>query len=64
MRQDERETLRQRFAFRCGYCGVSEQDAGAERTVDHFQPRSQGEQSLEQVFLTGQSQSSGIQDRR
>lgn len=42
MRQDERETLRQRFQFRCGYCGVSERDAGSELTVDHFQPRSQG----------------------
>ena len=42
MRQDERETLQRRFQFRCGYCGVSERDAGAELTVDHFQPRSQG----------------------
>ena len=42
MRQDERETLRQQFQFRCGYCGVRERDAGAELTVDHFQPSSQG----------------------
>jgi hypothetical protein len=42
MRQDEREALRRRFQFRCGYCGVSERDAGAELTVDHYQPRSQG----------------------
>jgi hypothetical protein len=42
MRQEERETLRQRFEFRCGYCGVGERDVGAELTVDHFQPRSQG----------------------
>lgn len=42
MRQDERESLRRRFQFRCGYCEVSERDAGAELTVDHFQPRSQG----------------------
>lgn len=42
MRQDERETLQRRFQFRCGYCGVSERDTGAELTVDHFQPRSQG----------------------
>ena len=41
MRQDERETLRRRFGFRCGYCGVTEQDVGCELTVDHFQPRSQ-----------------------
>lgn len=42
MRTDERETLRRRFQFRCGYCGVSERVAGAELTVDHFQPRSRG----------------------
>jgi len=42
MRQDEPEAIRQRFQFRCGYCGVSESDVGAKLTVDHFQPRSQG----------------------
>ena len=42
MRPEERETLRQRFQFRCGYCGVSERDAGASLTVDHFQPHSRG----------------------
>ena len=42
MRAKERETLRRRFQFRCAYCGVSERDAGAELTVDHFQPRSKG----------------------
>jgi 5-methylcytosine-specific restriction endonuclease McrA len=42
MRQDEHETLRRIYQFRCGYCGVRERDAGAELTVDHFQPRSQG----------------------
>src|SRR5437870_9904120 len=42
MPADERETLRRRFQFRCAYCRVSERDAGAELTVDHFQPRSQG----------------------
>ena len=42
MRQDERERLRCQFQFRCGYCGVSERDVGAELTVDHFQPRSKG----------------------
>ena len=33
-------SLRQLYRFRCGYCGVSETEAGAELTVDHFQPRS------------------------
>ncbi|MBI3408208.1 MAG: HNH endonuclease [Planctomycetes bacterium] len=42
MRQDQREMLRRQFQFRCGYCGVHESDAGAELTVDHFQPRSHG----------------------
>jgi hypothetical protein len=42
MRPAEREALRTRFQFRCGYCGVSENDVGAELTVDHYQPRSRG----------------------
>jgi hypothetical protein len=42
MRQDERETLRRRFGFRGGYSGVHERDAGAELTLDHFQPSSHG----------------------
>src|SRR3989442_1790654 len=42
MRSDDRTALRNRFDFRCGYCGVSETDVGAELTVDHFQPGSRG----------------------
>lgn len=42
MRDDEREALRQRFHYCCGYCGVNEVDAGSQLTVDHFQPRSKG----------------------
>lgn len=42
MRHEERESLRRRFGFRCGYCGVAERDVGSELTVDHFQPRSRG----------------------
>lgn len=42
MRREEREALRRRFGFRCGYCSVTETDAGSELTVDHFQPRTQG----------------------
>jgi len=42
MRPDERGSLRRRFCFRCGYCGVTEDDVGAELTLDHFRPRSQG----------------------
>src|SRR5262245_49721229 len=42
MRSDERDALRQRFQFRCGSCGVTEIDVGAEITVEHFQPREHG----------------------
>jgi hypothetical protein len=42
MRPEQREELRRLYNFRCGYCGVSEVDTGAELTIDHFQPRSQG----------------------
>jgi hypothetical protein len=42
IRPEQREALRRLYNFRCGYCGVSEIDSGAELTVDHFQPRSQG----------------------
>lgn len=42
MRQDERDTLRRRYHFRCGYCSVHEVDGGAILTVDHYQPRSAG----------------------
>jgi hypothetical protein len=40
MRRSERDALRTRYQFRCGYCGTTEVDAGGELTVDHFQPRS------------------------
>lgn len=42
MRLDRRENVREQFDFRCGYCGVREEDVGAALTVDHFQPRSRG----------------------
>lgn len=42
MRHEERESLRRRFGFRCGYCGFVERDVGSELTVDHFQPRLRG----------------------
>ncbi len=34
--------VRERYVFRCGYCGVSEADVGGELTVDHFRPVSAG----------------------
>lgn len=42
MQREARQALRQHFDFRCGYCGVHENELGAELTVDHFQPRSRG----------------------
>ena len=38
MAHPRHEEVRQRFAFRCGYCGVSETDTGGQLTVDHFHP--------------------------
>jgi len=34
--------IHKRYLYRCGYCGVTETDAGGELTVDHFQPISAG----------------------
>jgi hypothetical protein len=42
MTPDERQALRERYDFCCGYCGVHEHQVGAELTIDHFQPRSRG----------------------
>jgi hypothetical protein len=36
---DRRERARERFARRCAYCGVHEDDAGATLTLDHHRPR-------------------------
>jgi len=36
------EPVRRTFDGRCGYCGVDETAAGAELTVDHYRPRSEG----------------------
>ncbi|HLK59641.1 MAG TPA: HNH endonuclease signature motif containing protein [Chthonomonadaceae bacterium] len=43
MRRALRQSVRVRFDFRCGYCGVSETNIGAEMTVDHFLPRIHGQ---------------------
>lgn len=37
-----RERASERFAARCGYCGVHEDSVGATLTVDHHRPRSRG----------------------
>ena len=42
MAHPKSESVRQRYRYRCGYCGVSETDTGGELTVDHFIPVSAG----------------------
>ena len=37
-----REQVRQRAAFACEFCGVTEADTGGQLTIDHFQPATQG----------------------
>jgi HNH endonuclease len=36
------QQIRERAQFVCEYCGVSENDAGSELTIDHIQPQSTG----------------------
>jgi hypothetical protein len=40
--QQHRETIRRAYNYRCGYCGVREEEAGSELEIDHFKPRSVG----------------------
>jgi hypothetical protein len=42
IRAQTKRIVRAVYAFRCGYCGVSEAQCGAELTYDHFRPQSQG----------------------
>jgi hypothetical protein len=51
MRPPERRALRERYDFRCGYCGTTEVDAGGELTVDHFQPESTGGEDSPQNWV-------------
>ena len=37
-----RNTVRQVYGYRCGYCGVHEEEVGSELELDHFQPRAAG----------------------
>ena len=40
--QKRREAVRRAYDFRCGYCGVREEEVGSELEIDHFQPRAHG----------------------
>jgi predicted restriction endonuclease len=42
MRSTDRGTVRQRYQYACGYCGVHEEDAGARLTIDHYKPQVKG----------------------
>jgi hypothetical protein len=42
MEPSARERARERYAARCGYCGVHEDWVGATLTIDHHRPRSRG----------------------
>jgi len=42
MASTSRERARERFASRCGYCGVADVAVGATLTIDHHRPRSRG----------------------
>lgn len=42
MNVSQRERIRQRYAYSCGYCGVRESDVGATLTVDHHHPTVHG----------------------
>lgn len=37
-----RDQVRQRAAYACEFCGISETDTGGQLTIDHFHPRSKG----------------------
>lgn len=41
IRAQTKRVVRAMYAFRCGYCGVTEAQTGSELTFDHFRPQSQ-----------------------
>jgi hypothetical protein len=43
--------VRQRYAFCCGYCGVSEAEVGGELTVDHFRPSAAGGDESDETLV-------------
>ena len=40
--QENRLRLRQEYDFQCGYCGVREEQVGAQLTMDHYIPVAHG----------------------
>lgn len=49
---ERRRKARAMYQFRCGYCGVSEEDTGAELEIDHHRPKSRcgGDESENLVY--------------
>lgn len=48
---ETKQLVRERDGFTCEYCGVSEQNAGGELTIDHFRPQSKrGGDELENLI--------------
>jgi hypothetical protein len=48
-----KQTVRERAGFACEFCGVTEQSAGGELTIDHFKPRSaNGTDELENLIYS------------
>ena len=42
MAHPKHEQVRQHYGQRCGYCGITETDAGGELTIDHYRPVAAG----------------------
>lgn len=42
MAHPKHQSVRVRYNYQCGYCGISEIDAGGELTVDHYHPVARG----------------------
>jgi hypothetical protein len=42
MNHPEFAQIRQRYRHACGYCGITEDSAGGELTINHYRPRSAG----------------------
>ncbi|MCX7925031.1 MAG: HNH endonuclease [Fimbriimonadales bacterium] len=40
--QQRLQRVRERFSYRCGYCGVAEHEVGALLEIDHYRPLSAG----------------------
>ena len=51
MAHPKHQSVRERYHYQCGYCGISEIDAGGELTVDHYHPLSAGGSDSEENLV-------------